>query len=93
MARHNRLCTLCDTQSREDEMHILECPFYQDVRDRYHRLFPAGFERVDEASMRAVMSPGPDEGDKWRLLADFLSCCMSVRKEALERQDNNNIQN
>jgi hypothetical protein len=74
-------------------MHILECPFYQDVRDRYHRLFPAGFERVDEASMRAVMSPGPDEGDKWRLLADFLSCCMSVRKEALERQDNNNIQN
>jgi hypothetical protein len=92
VARHNRVCTLCDTQSREDEMHILECPAYQDVRDRFMGLFPAGFEQVDEASMRVIMNPGRDEGDKWRMLADFISCCMSVRKGVLERQDNNNIQ-
>ena len=92
VARHNRVCTLCDTQSREDEMHILECPDYQDVRDRFIGLFPAGFQQIDEASMRVVMNPGRDEGDKWRMLADFISCCMSVRKGALERQDNNNIQ-
>jgi hypothetical protein len=73
-------------------MHILECPAYQDVRERFLGLFPDGFEHVDEASMRAVMNPGHDEGDKWRMLAEFLSCCMSVRKEALERQHNNNIQ-
>ena len=91
VARHNRTCTLCDTQSREDEMHILECPFYQGVRDAFHGLFPAGFVHGDEASIRSIMNPGPDEGNKWRLLADFLHCCMNRRKEALERQDNNII--
>ncbi len=79
VARHNRTCTLCDTQSREDEMHILECPFYQGVRDAFHGLFPAGFAHGDEASMRSIMNPGLEEGNKWRLLADFLQCCMNRR--------------
>jgi hypothetical protein len=85
IARHNRVCTLCGGQAREDEMHLLECPTYQDVRGRFHMLFPGDNIQVDESYMRTFMNPGPDEGDKWRSLADFIICCMATRKDALDR--------
>ena len=33
--RSGRLCVCCDTQEREDEMHMLHCSLYQEYRDRF----------------------------------------------------------
>ena len=37
--RSQRLCTLCDFNKCEDEIHIFECPFHNDIRFKFQRLF------------------------------------------------------
>ena len=37
--RFQRLCTLCDFHKCEDEMHIFECPFYNDIGLKFQQLF------------------------------------------------------
>ncbi len=37
--RSMRHCQLCGFQKPEDEMHVFECPFYNDIRLRYQKLF------------------------------------------------------
>ena len=37
--RSERVCKLCKYNQCEDEMHLFECPFYNDIRIRFHRLF------------------------------------------------------
>ena len=37
--RSMRHCQLCGFQKPEDEMHMFECPFYNDIRLRYQKLF------------------------------------------------------
>ena len=39
MPRSRRICLCCKHQAREDEMHVLECPHYNDIRLRYRSLF------------------------------------------------------
>ncbi len=37
--RSERVCKLCKYNQCDDEMHLFECPFYNDIRIRFHRLF------------------------------------------------------
>jgi len=37
--RPQRVCKLCQYNQCEDEMHLFECPFYNDIRLKFHRLF------------------------------------------------------
>ena len=80
--RHKRLCSCCDKGAREDEMHLLECPAYAEVRGRFSDVFPASDGPVTETYMRAVMNPTTGEG--WRRLAEFIICAMAKRTLILE---------
>jgi hypothetical protein len=36
--RSNRICACCVHRVREDEMHVMECPCYADIRERYSQV-------------------------------------------------------
>ena len=46
--RSMRHCQLCGFQKPEDEMHVFECPFYNDIRLRYQKLFTDIYRHVHE---------------------------------------------
>ena len=88
--RHQRLCTCCDMQRVEDELHVLECPAYAVIRRSYADLQPNPLPDNAEARMRAFMNP--TEPARWRQLADFLSSVMHERTRILTEQNINNNQ-
>ena len=47
-----RVCKCCDLQCREDELHMINCPFYADLRDKYHSTFQGFFTDEDGAMKR-----------------------------------------
>ena len=66
--RAARCCRLC-TDCVEDELHVLECPLYADIRSRVGVL-PSAWT---DAAVRQVMNK--KTGEEWRQLADFLVLC------------------
>ena len=48
--RSTRLCQLCCFNKPEDEMHIFECPFYNDIRLRYQNLFTGTYRSIHEGT-------------------------------------------
>ena len=87
--RSSRVCPCCSFQAREDEMHLLECPFYNDIRLHYPSLFkprddldPEGLMvwsvQADDQTMRSIMNG--DTFQFWSTLANFLLACKSKRQ-------------
>jgi hypothetical protein len=79
MPRSQRLCKACDLNSREDELHVLSCPVYRDLRARYtNTVFRQhGGETVRDMDllMRTCMNPPAkmyDYKEYWEDLAGFL---------------------
>jgi hypothetical protein len=86
--RSARLCPCCTSGAREDEMHVFECPFYQDIRVRYQQLFPTGQEDValwDDSHMKSAVN-GNGTRSFWNKLANFLLACQRKRKNFLAGQ-------
>ena len=89
--RSKRLCTLCDLQKREDEMHIFECPFYNDITLEFQHLLRhichdscQNAEMVNwswsfsDHSFRCFMNNHHDP-NFWKDLAYFLIACRQKR--------------
>jgi hypothetical protein len=82
--RSLRLCTCCGHQLVEDEIHVLECDAYTDLRLQYGSLFATvGQEPFSDADMYRVMNPSDPRG--WRRLATFLLQMNERRCDILEQ--------
>jgi hypothetical protein len=66
--RAARCCRLC-TDCVEDELHVMECPLYADIRSQVGVL-PSSWT---DGAVRKVMNK--KTGDEWRQLAEFLVAC------------------
>jgi hypothetical protein len=93
--RSHRCCKLCSYDKCEDEMHVFECPFYNDIRLRFQRLFTNGccFASEDpdltiwnvelsDRGMRRFMN-GNGSNTFWTDLADFLLMCKKKKLDHL----------
>ena len=95
LPRSKRVCTLCDFNRCEDEMHIFECPFYTDLRLKYQSLFRhvccVDFQDNDmvvwsmeftDDKFRKFMN-GHNDPAFWPDLAYYLIACRKKRQEGL----------
>lgn len=93
--RSQRLCTLCDFHKCEDEMHIFECPFYNDIRLKFQQLFKHiccdNYQNnnmtiwswnFSDDNFRQFMN-GYQDPSFWLDLAFFLIACRKKRKAGL----------
>ena len=77
-------------------MHVFECPFYNDIRSKFQRLFihASGFTPVNpditiwnvelsDRNMRYLMN-GDGSNTFWLDLADYLLLCKKKRQEHLD---------
>ena len=77
--RSQRLCRCCNLGVVEDELHLMLCSFYTDLRYHYD-IHLRGAGQIDHA-MRALMNPC--EHDKWHALANYLIACFKKRDDFL----------
>ena len=81
--RQFRLCRCCDAGAREDEMHVLDCEAYRDIRATYADVFDVPHDPNPDAFMLHVMNPGHD-ARAWSRLANLLINIMARRKSILD---------
>lgn len=81
LPRSQRHCKCCNLGVREDELHMLYCPFYFDIRHDHHINMPSITDSED-STMNHIMNNTP-----WHILASFLIACFEKRNKHLE---NNN---
>ena len=94
--RSRRVCQLCHFDKCEDEMHLFECPFYNDIRPRFHNLFSLVCELTDDGTdmviwnldlsdskMRSLMN-GDGSAIFWNNLANYLLACKMKRQKLLD---------
>ena len=75
---------------REDERHVLECPLYAELRDRFKDVVPIMFaqEASDHDFHKIWDKPGRVD---WNRLADFLICVEQKRTAHLSADLNHQI--
>jgi hypothetical protein len=88
LPRSQRTCTLCNTNSVEDEYHLLTCPAYEHIRDLPHFsnlcLFwdhPDPATSSPDAIINHRFNP---PGHLWRPLATYLNRCLNIRQDLLQ---------
>jgi len=82
--RHERVCKCCTTGEREDELHLMQCPAYLDIRQEFSDLF-AGLPWVHvwhDNDMRRFMCRGGSRRE-WERLADMLTQIFTRRDAIL----------
>jgi hypothetical protein len=91
VARSNRLCPCCSFNCREDELHVFECPFYNNIRLRFQSLFREeadidlivwNLQLSDEDMLDLTNGDGSREF--WNDMADFILACKKKRQRHLE---------
>ena len=86
--RSCRVCQCCGSGSREDEMHVLECHHYNEIRHRYQDLFPNDYGNnlvctaADDHIMKMVMNGDGSRGF-WNRFANFLLACKRSREKVI----------
>ena len=88
LPRSQRTCTLCNTNSVEDEYHLLTCPAYQEIRDqpyfshlrRYWDL-PDPATSSPDAIINHRFNP---PAHLWRTFAILLNQCLNLRQDLLD---------
>jgi sorting nexin-29 len=89
-SRDRRVCTLCRDNTREDELHVFECPAYKELRERF------GFDWTEEqrlafnspdSYMRSIVNPG-NVTAAWRKFASFLIAVFAHREALIILQRN-----
>jgi hypothetical protein len=82
--RCERVCTCCATREREDELHMLQCPAYIDIRREFSDLFE-GLPSVHvwrDDDVRKFMCRGNSKYE-WNRLADMLIMMFARRETSL----------
>ena len=85
--RVQRLCPCCVMCEVEDELHVVQCPAYVDIRQRFADLFE-GLPNVHtwgDTELRRFMNRGNSKND-WNMLADMLICMGVRRKRMMENE-------
>jgi hypothetical protein len=87
LPRSQRTCTLCNTNSVEDEYHLLTCPTFKHIRDRprYSELclywnLPDPATTTQDAIINHIFNPPPH---LWRTFAALLNQCLNLRQDLL----------
>ena len=89
LPRSARLCKCCNSGEREDELHFLTCPLYQDLR----RDFNFNFSDLDlfgeDDNMRCIVNGLAWSEPRlfWNRFACFLEKCLSARDDCLSLLD------
>ena len=93
--RSMRHCQLCEFNKTEDEMHIFECPFYNNIRLRFQNLFTNIYRNIHEDTNMVVWNVdlcdtsfksfinGDNTTCFWGELANYLIACRRAREGAL----------
>ena len=88
LPRSQRTCTLCNTNSVEDEYHLLTCPSYQHIRDQPHFSelclywdLPDPATSSPDAIINHRFNPPPH---LWRTFAILLNQCLNLRQDLLQ---------
>jgi hypothetical protein len=88
LPRSQRTCTLCNTNSVEDEFHLLTCPSYQHIRDlpqfsdlRLHWDLPDHATSSPDAIINHMFNPPTH---LWRSLAALVHRCLNLRQDLLQ---------
>ena len=88
LPRSQRTCTLCTTNSVEDEYHLLTCPTYQHIRDlpQYHNLcqywdLPDPAISSPDSIINHMFNP---PAHLWRPFATLLNRCLKLRHDLLQ---------
>jgi hypothetical protein len=79
--RDDRICRVCashDRHVREDEMHILCCPGYLDLRHEFQDVVPDLNDNISDSAMHKIMNKGNDSA-AWNRLALFIRRVYEVR--------------
>jgi hypothetical protein len=83
--RDDRCCHLCALQGnheREDEMHLLSCPHYADIRLEFHDVIPEYNNNISDQDMYNIMNKGTDSV-AWNRLALFIRRVFDKRSQLL----------
>lgn len=81
-ARPLRLCQCCEAGAREDEMHVLECEAYVDIRANFADVFAVPNDTNPDTYMLKVMNP--EHTHAWRRLANFIINVLARRKSIID---------
>ena len=82
--RSHRLCRCCDMGVREDELHVLECPLYQDLRCAHRILSYDGAGDSEDTVMKEHMNSIDNPGVFWNCMASFFIRCKFKRERFLK---------
>jgi len=85
-----RICKCCNLHCREDELHMIYCPFYTDLRYQYNLTFQ-GFQTDEDGAMKRYMNGvwRPKNADVcaaafWKKMGPFIYLCMLKRENHLK---------
>jgi hypothetical protein len=88
LPRSQRTCTLCNSNSVEDEYHLLTCPAYQHLRDLppFSELctfwdLPDPTTSTPDATINHSFNPPTH---LWRTFATYLNRCLTLRQDLLQ---------
>ena len=77
--RHQRCCAHCPGQ-REDELHLLECPRYAELRNRYN--ICTWHERMTDMHINEQFNM--QDARDWNRLAEFLVRCKQLKNQDIQ---------
>ena len=89
LPRSHRTCTLCNSNSVEDEYHLLTCSTYQPIRDlpqfsnllHYWNL-PGPATSAPDAIINHIFNP---PAHLWRPFATLITLCLDKREELIKQ--------
>lgn len=86
IARSQRICTCCDNQNIEDELHmVFECDLYHNERALFFGAIKASQESIEARDMKRVMN-GDGSLGHWQAVAHFLQTCSKIRADKRAEQ-------
>ena len=81
LPRSQRVCKCCRLRVREDELHLLECPVYADLRQRHGIATIA--DSLADGGVWSIMN-GDGSFTFWNRFAIYIIACMKRRGETLQ---------
>jgi hypothetical protein len=82
--RTQRVCQCCDQSAVEDELHVFECPAFNELRATFNDVI----HPVPDNNLDAYMLSTNNHGNnayKWRRLAEYITKYFHMRDELIAR--------
>jgi hypothetical protein len=69
-ARSTRHCGMCDLHDVEDELHVLVCPAYDDLRSQFHEVFSS----AEYVRLQVCFASGCRGLELDKCMSNFMNC-------------------